>query len=434
MTLALLIAIAVGCFLLGMAVWYMVTSHKQARMASTIGFLEQKTSDYDQIRHEREQLQIQRAELLKERDADAEKLRWLESAQQQLGDAFDALASKALRMNSEQFMTRSREQLEGFVKDLETDWATRREQLNNMVEPLGKNLTRLDDQIHQIEEKRQGAYENLMQQVSDLSRAHQELQTATTTLTQALKSSKVRGKWGEVQLRRIVEMAGMVDHVDFEEQVMGRDGVRPDMIVHLPHEGIIPVDAKAPMDAYMSTLEADTEEVARKRMNEHVTALRQHVKSLAQKAYWSQFPVAPEFVVMLIPYESGLSAAFDADPKLLDTALSNKVVIVSPATLLALLKVVSYGWMQLEIARNAHAIAEQGKELSTRFRTFIDHFSSVGSSLNASMENYNKAVGSLESRVVPSLRKLREMGAASEDPADLKQIENQTRTVNRELD
>ena len=223
-------------------------------------------------------------------------------------------------------------------------------------------------------------------------------------------------------------MAGMIDHVDFEEQAQV-EGQRPDMTVRLPNEGIIPVDAKAPMDAYLDAQETNTEDEFAVRMAAHAKALRAHMNSLAKKAYWSQFERSPDFVVMLVPYESGLTAAFQSDPDLLDNALDNRVLIVSPVTLLALLKTTALGWMQLKLAQNAQNIADQGKEIASRFGIFLSHFADIGSKLDGAMGSYNKAIASAERRLMPSFRRLSEM-TLSEDSAEAPPpIENKARTV-----
>ncbi len=366
--------------------------------------------------------------LRKEREADREKFRWLENAEEKLRDSFNALASQALRNNSTQFINQAKEQMETIHRVMKGDWNTQKQEMVNIVNPLEKDLEKLDRQVRALEEKREGAYKTLETHIVELSRAQGELRNATVTLSQALKSSSVRGKWGEVQLRRIAEMAGMLEHVDFNEQIQAEGGTgKPDMIIRMPGEGIIPVDSKVPMNSYLDAHEADNENIRKSKLGEHARSLRNHMKSLAQKAYWAQFASSPEFVVMLVPYESGLSAAFTEDPSLLEDALANRVIIVSPATLLALLKVASMGWMQLRLSRNARKIADQGKELYNRFGVFTNHFAEVGKKLTDSVTSYNRAVGSMETRVLPSARKLKELGAGSTDIGEIPGIEQQAR-------
>jgi len=251
-----------------------------------------------------------------EKQAETEKVQWLSAAEEKLREAFEALASRALESNSRQMLYHNKQQLE------------------NLVKPLNLELEKLDRNVRTLEQKREGAYQSMDTQIRQISMQYRNLQETTTTLSQALRSSSVRGRWGEVQLHRIAEMAGLSEHVDFEEQKGTGEGGRPDMIVHLPNEAILPVDAKAPMSAYLDAMESDDAVVRASRLKQHASALRKHVQQLSQKAYWSQFPVSPEFVVLLVPYESGLAAAFASDPELLDYALANKVVITGPATLL----------------------------------------------------------------------------------------------------
>jgi DNA recombination protein RmuC len=266
-----------------------------------------------------------------------------------------------------------------------------------------------------------------MTQVTSLKDAHESLNRTTTMLQQALKSPTARGKWGQVALRNIVEMSGMVSHIDFDEQQTTAAGDRPDMVIHLPNHGIIPLDAKAPMDGYLAAIESKDPDEKIRHLEAHRVAVRAHVKALSKKGYWAQYDQAAEFVIMFIPYESGLEASFAQDPGILQEALESKVIVVSPATLLALLKVISFGWLQLQLARNAQEIADQAKELMNRISTFVRHFNDIGSKLNSSLDAYNKAVGSMDSRVMPSLKRLKDMGTAAEEIPEVKHIENSAR-------
>jgi DNA recombination protein RmuC len=373
-------------------------------------------------------LVIEKTRLQKDLEADAERMKWLELTQEKLKETFKALSADLLNSNAAQFLGQAREKLTEVLDLQKRDWSLQKEEFKNMVDPLGKNLEELDKQIRNLEQKREGAYQALIQQISQLGISYQELQKTTLTLTQALKSTTVRGRWGEVQLRRIAEMAGMISYVDFSEQVTAEEG-RPDMIIHLPNEGLIPVDSKAPMNAYLEAQEIQEEEPRRRKLDEHARAMRNHMKALAQKAYWSQFHRSPEFVVMVVPYDSGLTAAFERDGKLLEEALENKVLIVSPVSLLALLKVIAYGWLQLQLAENAQKIAEQGKELYNRFLIFSGHLGDVGKRLNMTVQSYNKSVGSLESRIMPSIQRLKDMGAGAGELPDIVPIDSQAREL-----
>ncbi len=397
-------------------------------VAIVVGFLIAWILQQARLGSRLENLKIENVQLKKDLESDAEKMKWLELTQDKLKETFKALSADLLHMNTTQFLQQAREKLGEVLELQKRDWGLQKEEIKNLVDPLGKNLDELDKQIRELEQKREGAYQTLLQQVTQMGISHQELQKTTHYLTQALKSTTVRGRWGELQLRRIAEMAGMISYVDFDEQVAAEEG-RPDMIIHLPKEGLIPVDSKAPMNAYLEAMEIADEEMRRRKLEEHARSMRNHMKLLSQKAYWSQFPRSPEFVVMVVPYDPGLTAAFERDGTLLEDALKHKVLIVSPVSLLALLKVVAYGWLQLQLAENAERIAEQGKELYSRFVTFAGHLSEMGKKLNTTVHSYNKAVGSLESRILPSVQRLKEMGAGSGELPEIEPIESQSREL-----
>lgn len=404
-------------------------------------------AERDSARERVEILARENAELRTRAAVDAERLQWLSSAERSLRETFESLAARALQQSAGTLMEQSRQQLDHFAQLLRTDWGAQKQELSGLVYPLNDELKKLDAQVRAMEEKRQGAYQGINDQIRLITEQYRSLQQATTSLDQALRSSTVRGTWGEVQLRRLVEMAGMTAHVDFDEQVVtgnaasraGGDGEsgtgngRPDMVVYLPSGGIMPVDAKAPMSAYLDSHEAGSPELIKQALKRHAAALRGHVQSLSQKAYWSQFSRAPEFVVLLIPYESGLAAAFGADPGLLEYALANKVVITAPASFLALLRVVGYGWMQLSISENAEAIAGTGRELLDRLRPFSEHLNKVGSALSQAVGRFNDAAGSFERRVLPTARKLQELGTASESPPTIDPIDVSTRELPEQL-
>ncbi|GAB4340464.1 MAG: DNA recombination protein RmuC [Calditrichia bacterium] len=378
-----------------------------------------------------EALRLENVTLKQQREADAEKMRWLEMSEEKLREAFKSLSSDLLTNQTSHFLKQAREKLQEIVELQKRDWGLQKEEFRNLVSPLEKNLNELDRQVRELEQKREGAYQKLNQQLLTLGQAYSEMQKATFSLSQALKSSSVRGRWGEVQLRRIAEMAGMVNYVDFSEQVSTAEG-RPDMIIHLPNKGIIPVDSKAPMNAFLEAYQEQDETLRQQKLAEHARSLRNHMKSLSQKAYWSQFPRSPEFVVMVVPYDSGLTAAFERDGALLEDALANKVLIVSPVSLLALLKAIAYGWLQLQLSENAELIARQGKELYGRMSTFLKHFGDVGKRMQSTVTAYNKAAGSLESRVMPSLNRLKEMGAGADELPSTEQIDLQARELGGE--
>jgi DNA recombination protein RmuC len=365
---------------------------------------------------ENQTLKIRLAELQNQQATEVQKLKWLENAEAQMREAFEALASRTLQTNANDFMGRAQEQLTSLLNQARGDWGTQKAEIKGLVEPLQQNLNNINGYVRDLEQKREGAYQGMTEQLRQITNAHQELQKTTLTLTQALKSSTVRGRWGEMQLHRVAEMSGMVEHISFDEQTSTEDG-RPDMTVYLPNGGVIPVDSKAPMEAYFEAVSTNDEQVRRNKFTEHVKAMQSRIRELNQKQYWEQFEKAPEFVVMFIPSESCLSAAFDNDPELMEYAITRKVMITTPITLLALLKAVAYGWQQHQTTENARLIASEAKEFYKRLDTFVGHLNGVGNSLNKTVKEYNTAISSMEHRLFPSVRRLEGLGVASTELA-----------------
>ena len=368
----------------------------------------------DDLQHEKENLLQENSSLKKQQESDAEKVQWTEQRQGQLREAFSMLSSEALKSNSEQYLNSAKEIFEGLLTRVRGDWGTHKVELQKMVEPLEKTLSTLDQYTKDLETKREGAYSGLQEQLRQLADAHGKLQTSTDTLVQALRAPGVRGKWGEEQLRRIVELVGMKNYVDFEEQVTTDEG-RPDMIVHLPNKGILPVDAKTPMTAYLEAMSSPDEVTRRAKMLEHATVMRQRIRELGAKSYWKQFEQTPEVVIMFIPNDGCIGAAFEQSPDLFEYAVQNNVIITSPFTLYALLKAVSFGWQQQQVAENSKFIAEQSKLLYDRLNTFLNHFGSIGSGLTKAVNSFNASIGSFNSRLLPVARKLGELGASTKE-------------------
>lgn len=433
-----LIVIAAAAALIAVLLAVVAMRSRSVSLASQVDALQQRlgecTQERDRERARAEQTAAQLAAAQAERRGDQERLAWLQQAERTLREAFDSLAAKQMQSSRREFMEQSKRQLDQFTALMKSDWAAQKQEFKGVVDPINTELKKLDSQVRSMEQQREGAYQGLTEQVRGIAEQYRALQTATTSLDKALRSSTVRGKWGEVQLRRLVELAGMTEHVDFDEQVSAAGGAtRPDMIVHLPSGAIVPVDAKAPMDAYLDAQSADSPDLANAALKRHARALRDHVKNLAQKAYWNQFERSPEFVVLVVPYESGLSAAFSADPELLEYALANKVVVSAPTSFLALLRVVGYGWMQLELSKNAERIAATGRELLDRLGPFVDHFNKLGIAINSASDRFNEAAGSFERRILPTARRLQSLGAGSQEPAQPELIDSRTRSV-QELD
>ena len=374
-------------------------------------------------------------ELKNARESIARERSLLDDAKTSLSDTFTALAAEALGRSNEEFLKLAGERLGAVSVAATGDVEARKKEIETLVKPLGESLEKMNSQIQALEKARSFAYGELGNQVRSLITTQTELRSETANLVKALRAPQVRGRWGEVQLKRVVELAGMLERCDFYQQESvdtdtGR--LRPDLRVQLPGLRSIIVDAKTPLQAYLDALEAPTEESRTAKLKEHARQVRDHMAKLEAKAYWEQFQPAPQFVVMFLPGETFFSAALEQDPSLIEAG-RDRVILATPTTLIALLRAVAYGWMQQETAENADRIRVLGRELYERLATVVEFLDNVGTHLGRSIDAFNKAVGSFESRVAPSARRFKELGIASDKEIELNPIDKIPRRVDAVL-
>lgn len=351
------------------------------------------------------------AELAAERASSGEKLRTLTEAHDRLTAEFKALSSDALRANNASFLQLAQSMFEKLQESARGDLAARQQAIDTLVKPLRESLEKVDGKIGEIEKARATAYGELSTQLRSLGTAQTLLQAEAAKLSTALRSTTTAGTWGELQLRRVVEMSGMSAYCDFSEQATSASGLRADLVVRLPGGQQIVIDAKAPNDAYREAANASDETVRAAKLAEHAAKVRSHIDALGAKGYWEQFQPSPEFVVLFLPGDQFLSGALQADPSLIDRAITKKVLLATPATLIALLKAAAYGWRQESVSRNADAIAELGRQLYDRVAGFAEHLEKVGRGLETASKSYNAAIGSFEGTLLPGARKFVELGA-----------------------
>jgi DNA recombination protein RmuC len=361
----------------------------------------------------------QRSNLLEQR-------RLLDDAQVKLREAFQSLAGEALKASSDQFIELAKSKFDSLQKEAEGDLEQRKLAIQSMVDPLETALKDLRTEVARVESARQEAYGSLRSEVQLLATTSRELREETGSLVNSLKQPQVKGKWGELTLRRVVELAGMSPHCDFQEQLSvdteeGR--LRPDLIVNLPGGTQIVVDVKVPLHAFFKAVSAHSDAEHREAMIQHASLVREHIKGLSGKEYWKQFEPTPEFVVLFVPGESFFSAALEQDRTLIEDAIDKRVVLASPTTLIALLRAIAYGWKQQLVAENAERIKDLGKELYDRVVKFAEHLSEIAKGLERASKAYNNAVASFDSRLIPSARKFREMGVGSADVPQVDPIE-----------
>ncbi len=401
-------------------------SAERAHRAETLTDELRKQTELDRaetarVRSELAQAQQDRAvadtrarETLKQLD---EQRALLTQARQELLESFQALSGEALKQNNEAFLNLAKTSFETLHAEAKGDLTQRQQAIDELVKPLHESLTRYEDQLRHLEHSRQTAYGGLDQHLKSLAESQQRLQQETGNLVKALRAPNVRGRWGEITLRRVAELAGMAAHCDFTEQehIEGDDGrLRPDMVVQLPGGRQIVVDAKAVLSAYLEAHEAPDEVQRLACLRRHAEQVRSRMENLSLKAYWNQFARTPEFVVLFLPGEQFLGAALDQDQTLIEDGFAHGVVIATPTTLMALLRAVAYGWRQEQLTEHAEQAGRLGKDLYERMAVLAEHLNDVGQALGKSVVAYNRAVGSLETRILPAARKFKELGISSD--------------------
>ncbi len=368
-----------------------------------------------------------------ERRTSGEKMSIIENARTQLSETFTTLSSQALRNSTEEFLKLAQENLKKFQVEAKGELDQKEKSIENLLQPVKEALTRTDHHLRELEKDRKEAYGSLTKHLESMAQTQLLLQGETRNLVQALRRPEVRGQWGEMTLKRLAELAGMVEYCDFFEQetTQGEGGnLRPDMVVRMPDGREIVVDVKTPLDGYLSAVEAPDDGVRTWHLERHARKVRERVRELASRNYWAQFKHSPDFVVMFIPGDQFLSAALDIDRDLLEYALGQKVILATPTSFVALLRAVAYGWRQQSLAENAEKIRDVGEDLYQRLCNFTEHLSKLGKNLGSSLDHYNRAVGSFERQVMPGARKFTEMGISSrKELHDLDQIEKGVRQV-----
>ncbi len=402
------------------------------RQLEEITQLRADLGDIDRQREEAQRELAALAEQLKAREQQfVEQQKLLDESKIKLGDAFSALGAKALQANSQEFLKLAKTAFEGLMTEAKGDSEKRKQAIDSLVKPIRELLEKQNTAVGEIEKKREVAYRGLEEQIKAIASSNEKLNTETGRLVTALRRPEQRGRWGEMQLRNVVELAGMTEHCDFEEQPQTEDPNtrdRPDMIAQMPGEGVIVVDSKVALDAYLDAIESESGR--ENLMRRHAEQVEKHYKGLASKRYWEQFERTPKLVVMFMPLESALVAALEMKPDLHAEAMKQHVLIATPTLLVALLRAVAYGWQQEAVAANARLISETGRELYDRIAKFADHLGRVGTGIDRASRAYNSAVGSLERMVLPSTRKLKELHSTTEaEIAPPPVIEVETRQI-----
>ena len=395
--------VAAGLIIGGLIVW-LILRGRMRKSKEEIVHLESRIKDQDALQVERDSA--------------------YEAATTRLAKAFSDLSNQSLKSNSETFLRLAEQNLGAQQEKAKRELGDREAAVENLVKPIKEALSQSQRQINELEKARSEAYGGIKSQLESMQAGQQSLTQETQNLVNALRRPEVRGRWGEITLRRLVELAGMVEHCDFQEQVhtTSEDGAfRPDLIVRMPDQRDLVVDVKTPLDAYLEAVEAKDDALRQAALDRHARNVRDHVRKLASKNYWKQFETSPEFVILFIPGDQFLSAALNEDAELIEYALSRQIILATPTSFVALLKAVAYGWRQLALADNATEIRHLAADMYDRLSVFVGHLNKVGKQLGASVDHYNRAVGSLERKVLPGARKFTELGI--QPKKEIEQIE-----------
>lgn len=359
-----------------------------------------------------------------------EKIEALNLAQSNMSESFKALSSDALRANNEVFLQLASSKLDHLHHGMKTDMEARHLSIDQALKPLKESLEKVDKNHQDLRSTLAVTHTSFQEQVKSLVTAQNQLQGETTNLVKALRTPAVKGRWGEMQLRRTVEITGMMEHCDFNEQPLGSSGSRPDMIVHLPGNKKVIVDSKTPLQSYLDALDTEDEVKRKKLLGEHARHVRMHITQLASKSYWEQFKEVPEFVILFLPGEIFFSAALQEDPQLIEFGIEQKVLLATPTTLIAMLRTIAFGWRQEQLSENAEKISELGREFYERLESFTQHFQELRRSIEKSVESYNGALGCFKNRVCVTARKLQEVGAGNDkEIREIEPIEKRLKVV-----